>query len=182
MPGRALKSQGMLAWLAARPAHHLVNLALLGLYPVAWGAPLARAGFLPWFSGDAISVVSGVLDLWEADVALALLVAALAVAIPYAKTCALAAVHRGLLGPRAVPVIEVIGKLSMADVFLIALYIVIVKGVGVGHVEPAWGLWLFTGCVLASLWVSWRTRGDGPGGDPAKRNGAATRPHPPPGA
>ena len=35
----------------------------------------------------------------------------------------------------------------MADVFLIALYIVMVKGVGIGHVASAWGLWLFTFCV-----------------------------------
>ncbi len=46
----------------------------------------------------------------------------------------------------------------MADVFLVALYIVIVKGVGIGHVSTAWGLWLFTGCVLASIWVGWATR------------------------
>ncbi len=43
------------------------------------------------------------------------------------------------------------GKLAMADVFLIALYIVIVKGVGLAKVETAWGLYLFTGCILASI-------------------------------
>jgi uncharacterized paraquat-inducible protein A len=48
------------------------------------------------------------------------------------------------------------GKLAMADVFLIALYIVIVKGIGLATVETAWGLWLFTGCVLFSLFLSWR--------------------------
>ncbi len=45
----------------------------------------------------------------------------------------------------------------MADVFLIALYIVMVKGIGVGRVSTAWGLWLFTFCVLVSIWVSWTT-------------------------
>ena len=40
----------------------------------------------------------------------------------------------------------------MADVFLIALYIVIVKGAGYVTVETAWGLYLFTGCILASIW------------------------------
>ena len=39
----------------------------------------------------------------------------------------------------------------MADVFLIALYIVVVKGVGIGKVETAWGLYLFTACILASI-------------------------------
>ncbi len=135
------------------------NLALLLLYPIAWAAPLARAGFLPWFSGSEISILGGVGDLWQADAALAVLVAAFAVLIPYAKTCVLAAVHAGWLGTRALPLIEAVGKLSMADVFLVALYIVVVKGVGIGHVSTAWGLWLFTACVLASMWIGWATRG-----------------------
>lgn len=135
-----------------------VNLALLLLYPVSWVAPLARAGFLPWFSGNEISILGGIADLWQADAALAVLVAAFAILIPYAKTCMLAAVHAGWLGPRPLPLIEAVGKLSMADVFLVALYIVVVKGVGVGHVSTAWGLWLFTACVLASMWIGWATR------------------------
>lgn len=134
-----------------------LNLALLVLYPVAWAAPLARAGLLPWFSGSEISILGGVAELWRADRALAVLVALFAVVIPYAKTLALAAAHLGRLGPRALPIVETVGKLSMADVFLVAVYIVVVKGVGVGHVSTAWGLWLFTGCVLASLWAGWAT-------------------------
>lgn len=135
----------------------LINLALLALYPLAWITPLARAGVLPFFSGDEITVVGGVADLWEADIALAILVAVFAILVPYFKTIALAAIHFGSLRGRALPVIEIVGKLSMADVFLIALYIVMVKGIGFGHVSTAWGLWLFTGCVLVSIWVSWRT-------------------------
>ena len=38
--------------------------------------------------------------------------------------------------------------------FLIALYVVVIKGVGLATVETAWGLWLFTGCVLASLVIA----------------------------
>ena len=137
----------------------LVNLTLLILYPASWLAPLARAGLFPFiFSGTEITLFGGVSDLWEADPALAILVALLAIVIPYAKTLALAAIHFNRLGPRALPLIEIIGKLSMADVFLIALYIVMVKGVGIGEVTTAWGLWLFTGCVLTSIWVGWQTK------------------------
>ncbi len=136
-----------------------LNLLLLALFPASWLAPLARAAFWPFFFGaDEITILSGIRDLWASDAALAALVALFAIAIPYAKTLALAAVHLGRLGPRALPVIEVIGKLSMADVFLVAVYIVVVKGVGVGTVSAAWGLWLFTGCVLASIWVAHATR------------------------
>ncbi|MEO1492790.1 MAG: paraquat-inducible protein A [Pseudomonadota bacterium] len=131
---------------------------LLILYPAAWLAPLARAGVLPWFfEGREISILGGIADLWQADAALACLVALLAIVIPYGKTIVLSAIHFDKLGPRSLPIIEIVGKLSMADVFLVALYVVVVKGVGIGHVSIAWGLWLFTGCVLASIWVGWVT-------------------------
>jgi len=130
------------------------NLSLLILFPVSWFAPLMRAGFLPLFSLDEISVVSGLQALWGTDVALALLVTALAIFAPYLKTIGLALVHARLLDGRVTPVLGWLGKLAMADVFLVALYIVVAKGVGVGRVETAWGLYLFTGCILASLAIS----------------------------
>jgi uncharacterized paraquat-inducible protein A len=135
-----------------------LNLVLLILYPISWLAPLARAGWLPFFSGSEITLIGGVRNLWESDAALAALVALFAILIPYGKTIILGLVHFGRLGPRSLPVVEAVGKLSMADVFLIALYIVLVKGVGIGHVTSAWGLWLFTACVLASFWVGFETR------------------------
>ena len=129
------------------------NLVLLVLFPVAWFAPLLRAGLLPFFGMDEISVISGLGVLVEEAPALALLVALFALAAPMAKSLALAAVQWG--GPRRLmrPV-HVLGRLAMADIFLIALYIVAAKGVGVGRVETAWGLWLFTACVLGSLLVA----------------------------
>jgi paraquat-inducible protein A len=147
----------MIRLVALRPVVAL-NMLLLILYPVSWLAPLARAGFLPYFSGTEITILGGVRDLWKSAPALAILVAAFAIAIPYGKALCLAAIHYGHLGSRALPLIEVIGKLSMADVFLIALYIVLVKGVGIGHVTSAWGLWMFTGCVLASIWIGFETK------------------------
>jgi len=135
-----------------------LNLALLALYPASWLAPLARAGFLPFFNGTEITILSGVANLWQSDPALAILVALFAVAIPYAKTLLLAAIHFGWLGARALPLIEIVGKLAMADVFLIAFYIVLTRGVGIGYVTSAWGLWLFTGCVLASFWAGFQTK------------------------
>jgi len=46
----------------------------------------------------------------------------------------------------------------MADVFLIAVYIVVAKGVGVGRIETAWGLYLFTFCVAASMLITHQTK------------------------
>ncbi len=134
-----------------------LNLALLVLFPVAWFAPLLRAALLPWFGMDEISVVSGLQSLWGTDPAFALLVTFLAIFAPYAKTIGLALIHWNLLKPSTLPVLHILGKLAMADVFLIALYIVLAKGVGHATIETAWGLYLFTACILTSLALSHRT-------------------------
>jgi uncharacterized paraquat-inducible protein A len=135
-----------------------LNLALLVLFPIAWFAPLMRAAILPIFGMDEISVITGLQSLWESDAALALLVTFLAIFAPYAKTIGLALLHWKLLSPKVLPALEILGKLAMADVFLIALYIVIVKGAGYVTIETAWGLYLFTGCILASILISWRSK------------------------
>jgi uncharacterized paraquat-inducible protein A len=135
-----------------------LNLALLILFPIAWFAPLLRAALLPVFGMDEISVITGLQSLWETDAPLALIVTFLAIFAPYAKTIGLALLHWNLLSPRTLPVLEILGKLAMADVFLIAIYIVIVKGAGMVTVEVAWGLYLFTACILAQVLIGWRSK------------------------
>ena len=130
------------------------NLALLILFPIAWFAPLMRAGLLPLFVLSEISVITGLKSLWDSDVAIALLVTAFALFAPYLKTISLALLHFNLASPKLLPALTWIGKLAMADVFLIALYIVMTKGVGIGKIETMWGLYLFTACVLASILIS----------------------------
>lgn len=145
------------AALAGTPyAMRFLNLTLLIFFPIAWFAPLMRAALLPVFGMDEISVVTGLQSLWRTDPALALLVTFLAVFAPYAKTIGLTLIQFNLLSLRCLPALQILGKLAMADVFLIAFYIVIAKGAGWITIETAWGLWLFTGCVLTSILVSWR--------------------------
>ena len=135
-----------------------LNLSLLLLYPIAWAAPLLRAGVLPLFGLTEISVLSGLQSLWASDIFLALVVTVFALFAPYLKTLGLALVQFDLLSARALPALNFIGKLAMADVFLIALYITLAKGVGIGRIEVAWGLYLFTACILMSLWIGWKTQ------------------------
>lgn len=142
----------------AHPALLWGNLALLILFPLAWFAPLMRAQLLPFFRADEISVISGLLTLWDEDILLALIVAVFALIAPMLKTVGLALIHLGRLPARLLPVVALLGKLAMADIFLIALYIVIAKGMGVGRLEVAWGLYLFTACILASMAFSLITR------------------------
>lgn len=136
-----------------------LNLSLLILFPVAWFAPLMRAAVLPIFGMEEISVLTGLQSLWETDAALALVVTFLAVFAPIAKVIGLALLDFGLMLPRTLPALQVLGKLAMADVFLLAIYIVLVKGAGLVTLETAWGLYLFTGCILASLLLSHRGHG-----------------------
>ena len=135
-----------------------LNLSLIILYPIAWAAPLLRAGLLPLFGLTEISVLSGLQSLWASDIFLALVVTLFALVAPMLKTVGVALVQFDLLGPRAMPALAIIGKLAMADIFLIAVYVTIAKGIGIGRVEVAWGLYLFTACILASLWISWKTQ------------------------
>lgn len=131
-----------------------INLMLLVLYPVAWVAPLMRAGLLPLFGLSEISILTGLRALWGTDIVLALIVTGFALVAPYMKTVGLALVQFQLLSRSVLPALALMGKLAMADVFLIALYITIVKGIGIGRIETAWGLYLFTACILASLLIS----------------------------
>lgn len=135
-----------------------LNLALLVLFPVAWFAPLLHAGInLPLFGTEAISVVSGLQALWETDILLALLVTFFAIFAPILKVIGVAMIQFGLMRRKVLPAMEFLGKLAMADIFLIALYIVVVKGVHLAKVETGWGLYLFTFCVLASIFASHAT-------------------------
>lgn len=136
----------------------IANLSLLVLYPIAWFAPLMRAGLLPLFGLSEISVMTGLQSLWASDIFLALVVTIFALFAPYLKTIGLTLIHYNLLSPRLEKVLEVVGKLAMADIFLIALYITLTKGIGVGRIEVAWGLYLFTFCILASLLIGWKTQ------------------------
>ena len=132
----------------------LANLALLILFPLAWFAPLMRAGLLPLFGLDEISVVTGLQSLWGTDVILALIVTTFAIFAPWLKTLGLALIHFNLASPKLLPALHILGKLAMADIFLIALYIVLVKGIGLATVEVAWGLYFFTALIIGSLVIS----------------------------
>jgi len=132
----------------------LATLSLLILYPIAWFAPLMRAGLLPIFGLSEISVMTGLQSLWASDIALALIVTVFALIAPFVKTIGLVLVQSNLLDNRTLPTLHILGKLAMADIFLIALYITVVKGIGYATIEIAWGLYLFTGCILASLILS----------------------------
>ena len=103
------------------------NTLLLILFPLSWFAPLMRAGLLPLFGLNEISLWSGIASLWQSDVLLALVVIIFAIIAPISKTLGLLLIQLRIMAPTALPLIGALGKFAMADVFLIALYIVLGK-------------------------------------------------------
>ncbi|MEM9726674.1 MAG: paraquat-inducible protein A [Pseudomonadota bacterium] len=136
----------------------LVNLSLIGLFPLAWTAPLARAEVLWFWDADEVTILSGIQRLYEKDIFLCVVVALFAVVAPYVKTLTLAYAHFSSVeaAAKVMPAVEIMGRLSMVDVFLVAFYVVLYRGFA--DVQVAWGLYLFTGLVIASLWAAWATR------------------------
>jgi uncharacterized paraquat-inducible protein A len=136
----------------------LFNLVVL---PLAWIVPLFTAR-IPFLFRSEVSVVSGLVELWGFDIPLFAVVLAFAVAMPLVKVLATAWVWyrvprrraRGWLGR-----LTLLGKLSMTEIFLLAVIVLGFKGVGLGRVEVAWGLHLFIAIALLSyglsLWA-WR--------------------------
>lgn len=112
-----------------------------------------HARLLPLFGLSQISILTGVFSPWQTYIILACLVMFFALFTPMLQTGLLALMHFGVVAPRGLSILSLLGKLAMAKVFLIALYIVIFKGVGLGHVETAWGLYFFSFCILASMAV-----------------------------
>lgn len=142
--------------MTLRHALIAANLVLALLFPIAWFAPLmtvkVRLAF--WAGGTDLSVISTLQSLWAEDAVLALLLTFAAIVAPVVKVLGTGLILVRLLSPRVHGVLFAIGKLAMADVFLIAVYIAIFKGIDGGTIAIGWGLYLFTFCVLASLIVS----------------------------
>ena len=159
------------------PAARLAALGLVGVlalaFPLAWFAPLmtvkVRLAF--WTSGTEISLISTLQALWADDPALALVLGFLTLAAPLIKLAGAALVLLGRLSPGAEGLLWWLGRLAMADVFLIVVYMALFKGLDGGTITPEWGLWAYSGAVLGSLGLSvWLARlvphwtgGAGPG-------------------
>ena len=148
---------------AARGTHLLIGPLLvlgLALVPVTWWLPLFTAR-VPFLWRHEVSIASGLIELWRLDLLLFAAVLLFSVLAPLAKGGALVWVWHRLPRARAAAALDhlaLLGKLSMAEVFLLAVVLVGIKGVGVGTVEVSWGLPAFVAAVLLSFAAStWAT-------------------------
>lgn len=139
----------------ARLIGPLLGLTLAALL-VAWWVPLFTAR-VPFLWRQDVSVASGLVELWRLDLFLFLVVLLFSVVTPLLKVGASLVVWYRTPAAEArrwLPRLALLGKLSMTELFLLAVIIVGFKGVGIGKVEVAWGLYLFGAVVLASLATS----------------------------
>lgn len=125
----------------------IINLALL---PVIWLAPLFGTGLLPFFGLHQVSILSGLTALISKDLALAAIIFLFVILMPLAKALAMLNHAYGGKFPSK-RVTYWLARLSMLDIFLIALSIVVIKGVGIGRVEILWGFWLFAFYIFAGF-------------------------------
>ena len=140
------------------PARLLGPLLLLTLaaLPATWWLPLFVAR-VPFLWREQVTVVSGLAALWDLDRFLFAIVLLCSVIAPITKLVATLHVwYRAPLGTaaKALGRLALLGKLSMAELFLLAVVIVGFKGVGVGRIEVAWGLEAFAAVVVLSFALS----------------------------
>lgn len=165
--------RGMRGW--PRLIGPLLVLALAAL-PVCWSLPLFRTELLYVF-GDEVSVLGAVRSLASTDWILCAVVVLFGILAPLAKILAL--LHAWYVLPatkayRRISLVARFGKFSMLDVMLVAVSIVALKGIGIGSVAVAPGLYAYGGVVLAvmalSFWMqSVATKGAGVSAEPMPR-------------
>jgi uncharacterized paraquat-inducible protein A len=160
----------------ARGAQRLIGpllvLSLL-LVPVTWWLPLFTAR-VPFLWRQEVSIASGLVELWRLDPPLCAIVFFFSVLAPLAKCAALAWVWHCTPKERAAALLgrlSLLAKLSMTEIFLLAVIIVGIKGVGIGRVEVSAGLYGFAFILLlsfaASTWAASALAGGGKGSAPS---------------
>lgn len=113
------------------------------------------------------SIWTGILHLFkDRDLLVGIIVFTFSVAFPVWKLCVLwAAVIELPNGSSNIGLVQLVGKLgkvSMLDVFVVALLVLAIKGLPGGtKIIIGWGVWAFCASVLLSMWVSTKLAGLG---------------------
>jgi paraquat-inducible protein A len=103
------------------------------------------------------TTASGLVELWRLDILLCLVVFVFSVLTPVVKSAALVWVWYRVPVARASRLLDrlsLLGKLAMTEIFLLAVIIVGLKGLGIGRVETSWGLQAFVAAVILSFATS----------------------------
>jgi paraquat-inducible protein A len=126
------------------------------VFPVTWFLPLLTTTKII-FKND-VSLYSGCLILLQSEIFLFVVVALFGGIVPMIKFVLLIWLWYGANEARArrlFPVMYLMDKFSMLDIFLVALLVVMIKGLG-GDIEIRYGCYVFIFVVLAASVVSAR--------------------------
>lgn len=133
----------------------ITTLALLGLFPFSWTAPLAAVEHA--LSTETYSIISTIQKVAADDLFLAIVVLIFGVVTPYVKLllCAYVQLSDAPLSDvswrlRMMPVIHQLGRFAMMDVFLVAIIVAGYSGF-FSDFTAQWGVYFFVSLVIASL-------------------------------
>jgi paraquat-inducible protein A len=136
----------------------IMILIAIGLLIAGWSFPTLELTKVIFFT-STYSIWAGIMELWKADLYfLAGLIFFFSMIFPMAKLL-------GLMGIWIVPLeqetrsryldwLELLGRWSMLDVFVVATLIVLIKSKAIVDAKAAIGIYFFAGAVLLSLLTS----------------------------
>ena len=130
-----------------------VNLALFA-YVLFEPLLVTRISFI---RRQEIVLVQAAYDLYQTDTLLFLVVFFFGIVAPAVKMLASVGAWYFIdvrLATKLHKAIIVLGKLSMLDIMLIAIFVVAIRGVGIGSVDILPGLYFYVALVLSSFFVS----------------------------
>jgi len=129
-----------------------VSLALL--FPVVLVVPIlsTRTFFI---SRNEIALANLAFDLFRTDKVLFVVVVIFGIVVPWCKSVVSCFYWYSASNPgERFEFLATLGKFGMLDVMLLAIFVVVFKGTGLGAIELRWGLYLYVSFVVASLCVS----------------------------
>jgi paraquat-inducible protein A len=126
------------------------------LFPVTLVVPILSTR-IPLLSYNEIVLARVAYDLFRTDKVLFVIVVVFGIIVPWCKSVLSCFFWYFLSSPahaRYFDLLALLGKLSMLDIMLLAIFIVAFKGLGIGHVEIRYGLYVYVSIVLVSFFVS----------------------------
>ena len=133
----------------------IMILAAMGLLIAGWSFPTLKLTKVIFFT-DTYSIWAGIMELWKADLYfLAGLIFFFSMIFPLVKLL-------GLMGIWFTPLmqetrsryldwLEMLGRWSMLDVFVVATLIVLIKSKAIVDAKAESGIYLFAGAILLSM-------------------------------
>jgi len=132
----------------------ILCVVLIISYPIAWNVPILKTSYLGLIYFREISVIDLITSLWLKDWVLSLILVIFSILSPMIKVIYLFLQNFGLISKNSNSFIFLLNKVSMTEIFVISIYIVLLKDLWIKELDVAWGIYLYTLCGLLSLSLS----------------------------